>query len=70
MRFRISHGLYDDQRDMLEKASIDQRVEYEELAAHFEWDAGEAIPHAERRAYSVIQWKYQWNKSVARGGRG
>lgn len=61
MHLRISHGLYQEQREKLDTIPFDQRIEYEELAAHIEYDCGVSGGHAERHAYCMIQWKYQWN---------
>jgi hypothetical protein len=56
-----SEALYREQRQKLAEVPLDERMEYEELAAHLEYDCGVKRGHAEREAYCRVQWARKWH---------
>jgi hypothetical protein len=56
-----SDSLYREQREKLEALPVDDRMEYEELAAYIEYDCGVLRAHAEREAYSKFQTLKGWH---------
>ncbi|WOI45600.1 hypothetical protein [Acidovorax sp. BLS4] len=56
-----ANGLYREQRERLRDATLEERMEFEELAAHLEFECNEKKPHAERLAYCHIQWVRKWH---------
>jgi len=61
MRFIESEGLYQEQRDRLNRARADDRYDYEERAGIFEYLGRERRGDAERHAYCFIQCEKGWN---------
>jgi hypothetical protein len=56
-----SDALYREHRQKLAEVPLDERMEYEELAAFLEYDSGVKRGHAEREAYSRVQWARKWH---------
>ncbi len=61
MVFLPSNNLYREQRAKLETVPVDERMEYEEMAAFLEYDCGVLRGHAERQVYSRVQWARKWH---------
>ena len=53
-------GLYHEQVERLERASDDDRMDFEELAGYFEFDCGHHRLQAERSAFCYVNWKKGW----------
>jgi hypothetical protein len=59
----FTDALSREQQAILAAVSLDDRMDYEELAAHFEYNCGELRAHAERHAFSMLRWQRKWELS-------